>query len=348
MTPDEALACLEGAAGRVLLIGDSDTGKSTFARELLCRCLTLGRRPALLDADVGQSEVGPPGTLGLALPRSPDELGSALRPRLLYFVGGTSPVGLMLECVAGVARLAREAEALGADPIVVDTTGLVRGPLGFALKVHKADALRPSRIVAFRRGRELDTTLRALDPERTLVVAPGPAVRLKSPQLRALRRQQRWAAYLEHAQSINLPLRRLAFRGSRMGQGRVVTREGLRKLLDGLDARLIYAENQGDTLWGIAESPISREEARELSLRAGTRGCVVTLRESYAGLLVGLLDASGLALAAGLWEGIDTLGLRARILAPRHDPALVRGLALGTVRLRRDGTELGSLRRGEV
>ena len=44
----------------VLVIGATDTGKSTFCRYLADYALAAGRKVACVDADIGQSGIGPP------------------------------------------------------------------------------------------------------------------------------------------------------------------------------------------------------------------------------------------------------------------------------------------------
>jgi polynucleotide 5'-hydroxyl-kinase GRC3/NOL9 len=59
---------LREARGTLMVIGATDTGKSTFAQYLYRRlCADPGRRVAYLDGDPGQSRLGPPTTMTLAL-----------------------------------------------------------------------------------------------------------------------------------------------------------------------------------------------------------------------------------------------------------------------------------------
>ena len=57
-----------------MLIGAPDTGKSTLAREILRQSIAKGKAAALVDADVAQSTVGPPGCVGLKWIRTSDDL----------------------------------------------------------------------------------------------------------------------------------------------------------------------------------------------------------------------------------------------------------------------------------
>jgi polynucleotide 5'-hydroxyl-kinase GRC3/NOL9 len=141
----------------VLLIGGMDTGKSTLSRDLLGAALAAGRPAAYLDADVGQKTVGPPATISLKVVRSSEDLEPEplARPDALYFVGSTSAQGHLLPVVGGVAALHEQAKQLGADFVIIDSSGLVSGISGQTLKYHKVEALRPDLVVGLQRGEEL-------------------------------------------------------------------------------------------------------------------------------------------------------------------------------------------------
>ena len=145
----------------VLLVGGLDAGKTTLARAMIAKALEAGRTAALLDGDVGQKAVGPPGIVSLKHVRTaenlePDRLEI---PDAIAFVGSTSPQGHLLPLVTGLARLHARARSEGADLVVVDTSGLVSGVYGQLVKYHKVEMLEPDLVVGLRRGEELAPVL---------------------------------------------------------------------------------------------------------------------------------------------------------------------------------------------
>jgi polynucleotide 5'-hydroxyl-kinase GRC3/NOL9 len=106
----------------VLVIGGSAVGKSSFCRYLTQSLLARQAEVAFVDADVGQSNLGPPTAVTLGYPTSPVDF-STVPAAAYYFVGSTGPIGRFLPLVIGTANLAREAR--GAF-VIIDTTGLVR------------------------------------------------------------------------------------------------------------------------------------------------------------------------------------------------------------------------------
>jgi len=53
--------------GVVVLLGASDSGKTTLCRILGEHWRAAGRAVGLVDGDIGQSSIGPPATVGLAI-----------------------------------------------------------------------------------------------------------------------------------------------------------------------------------------------------------------------------------------------------------------------------------------
>lgn len=215
MPPQWTQLSEENLRGTILVIGASDTGKSTLARYLYQALCRDGCRAAYLDTDVGQSTLGLPTTLNLGLA---SEAGDDSFPpegvRTSFFVGATTPQGHMLPTVIGTYRLQQRALALGAEAVVVDTTGLVdRAQGGKALKQWKIELLWPSMVVGLQRGRELEPILWPLRRERRVrcVELPvSPHVLERSRETRIARRRERLAGYLSAAQARLLVLRQTA------------------------------------------------------------------------------------------------------------------------------------------
>lgn len=143
----------EDKAIRVLVCGASGTGKSTLTRYLVNHLLLHKTRVVLIDTDVGQPEMNPPGLLA-AHAVSDFRLGaptSSIRsvPISARFLGETTP----REEPDLYSRLAKEVieEAIAfADTndyaTVINSDGWVNG-VGAELLHHVAEASRPTHIV---------------------------------------------------------------------------------------------------------------------------------------------------------------------------------------------------------
>ena len=186
--------------GTVMIMGAPDTGKSTFAHFLVYKSMQQGLRTSFIDGDMGQSIVGPPTTLGMALLTKPPIDMGQVRCDCLYFIGATSPAGHLLATAVGVKRLVEKAKDEGASMVVVDTTGLVAGEMGFELKFYKIDVLCPQHIIAFQKATEIEHILRGFKGRKDIkihLLSPTKWVRSRSPEVRRAYREKRFREYFQ-------------------------------------------------------------------------------------------------------------------------------------------------------
>ena len=186
--------------GVTVLLGGLDSGKTTFARRIASAGIEAGLVVGMLDADVGQSTIGPPTTVGLRLCRSPSDLEPAALTKAdeLSFVGSTSPQGHLLPLVAGTRVLLDRARSQGADLVIIDTTGLVSGVYGQVLKYNKLSVVQPDLIVGLARGEELEPLLgvaRRFFAAEVAALRVHPDVVPTSVEQRAMNREESLRAY---------------------------------------------------------------------------------------------------------------------------------------------------------
>lgn len=202
-------------AAIVMVIGESDTGKTTLVTALANAAHARGRTVGIVDADLGQSEIGPPTTIGVGRVRAPlRRLGDA-EVLALEFVGATSPARNVLGAVVGIRRALDRARAARLDRIVVDTSGLVAGSLGRVLKQAKIDVLDPDLVVCLERGVECQAIVApylAGGRPRVLRMRVAPAVRVRTAEERRRHREERLRAHLASARPVALDLGRILVR----------------------------------------------------------------------------------------------------------------------------------------
>ncbi len=182
--------------GVVMLVGASDTGKTTFARRLLEAGIAAGKTMAFVDADTDQSTVGPPACAGMRIVETPRDLDDLETPDELQFVGSTVADEVILEQVAATARLVEIARAR-ADLVVLDTAGTISGVIGQTLKYHTAELCRPEVVVGLQRGAELEPLvgmLRRFFTAEVETTEVDPGLRPVSPEDRRVYRAKGFAA----------------------------------------------------------------------------------------------------------------------------------------------------------
>ncbi|MFN2389988.1 MAG: Clp1/GlmU family protein [Actinomycetota bacterium] len=199
ITTEEAYERLLGEPGVVFLLGGIDSGKTTFALELARRAVDAGIGVALVDADIAQSTIGPPTTVGLKLFRGPDPVAPApAGADALGFVGSLSPKGHLLGLVVNTGKLVSRARKEEVPLILVDTGGLVSGIYAQGLKYYKMDLVQPDYIAAFERGGELEPLVgvaQRFTSAEVLQVEVPRGVMPRTIEERVTLREERFAAY---------------------------------------------------------------------------------------------------------------------------------------------------------
>lgn len=281
----EATARLKAQAGLTLVLGATDTGKSSFCAFLLGRLCREGGAAGFVDADLGQSTLGPPMAVGAKSCASPEDVGRDLWPPILQFVGSPTPDGHLAESLVALAKVVERVRCAGPRRIVVDTTGLVEGDSGRRLKALKVQLLRPEWIVALQRADELEPLLSCFERQgrRILRLQSPPEARPRSREQRRRRRLAAYAEYFAHANPSDIAVADVA----------------------------------------IHNCPANLAEAFGPASRSMTTGPVCP-GDSPIGLLAGLNGADGETLAVGRVTGVDWAGGRLTLLAPRIEAASVR------------------------
>jgi len=201
-------AILEPQNRIIMVVGASDTGKTTLVEDILTLLARTFKKVAVVDGDIGQSHLGPPTTIGWGLIQNKFESWEKIPLRDFYFAGATSPLGNLLPTVVG-AKLILEIARNHAEKVVMDTTGMVKEGVGKALKISKIDLVRPQLILALQREDELEHILvffRGMRLPRIHRIPVPFAIIQKTYSDRSLYRERRFRDYFKRAKRISLSL----------------------------------------------------------------------------------------------------------------------------------------------
>lgn len=179
--------------GTIMLLGATDSGKTTFARYLVDALAKKLLTTALIDSDIGQSGIGLPGTITMKVFRDAGDLGD-FRFERMTFLGFTNPskvIPLMVAMTRRMTDIGRRRAGIA----VVDTTGLISGELGKALKIAKIGAIRPRHVVAIQRGDELEHILSLIRDTKIHRLRASAAAKKRSPSTRRAYRKRKLQEY---------------------------------------------------------------------------------------------------------------------------------------------------------
>ncbi|MEJ2374852.1 MAG: Clp1/GlmU family protein [Pseudolabrys sp.] len=299
----------------ILVIGVAAVGKSSFCSYLSEALLARSAEVAFVDADIGQSNLGPPATVTLGYPVLPVYL-STVPPAAYYFVGSTGPMGRFLPLVIGTASLAREART---QFVIIDTTGLVHES-GRVLKNYKIEAVRPDAIVMLERRNEL-APIRVANRHLPIIkINSSHKAHRKEDYEKIEARRQSYAQHFSGSTALRFPLDSLNFQRTLLLTGKPIQVDGA-----------IHAEQTPDGILAVGTPS------------APPPGSKVLPPGFERSLLYGIAGANGRCLGLGIIEQIDFAGRTIALNTPvEHDK--VRIVQFGDVYVTPEGGELGQIK----
>jgi polynucleotide 5'-hydroxyl-kinase GRC3/NOL9 len=146
-----ALIAVNKKSFTVMLVGDTDTGKSTLAIYLANMAIRRGLVPSVIDGDIGQGDLAPPTAIGAAVLSKQlvdlrdIDVDNNNNTNLFEFIGSISPAGF--EClVAKKLRSMLDKTSPLADICIVNTDGYVRDG-GVQYKKMIAEEIQPDLVI---------------------------------------------------------------------------------------------------------------------------------------------------------------------------------------------------------
>lgn len=139
-----------------LILGDTDSGKSTLSVYLTNLLLRSVRKVTIIDADVGQNDLAPPGFIGLG--HTSDQILDLrdIKADLFHYYGSITPSTNprhINELISKIYNKARFSEAL-----IVNTDGYVRGD-GINIKKELIERLQPQTVLYLGSNKDLENFL---------------------------------------------------------------------------------------------------------------------------------------------------------------------------------------------
>ena len=341
--------------GTVLVLGATDTGKSICTLLFAKFWVKHGRKVGIVDVDMGQSDLGPPTTIGMVLINKPIKNLAEVSADTLYFVGSTSPLNYFLPTICGTKKLVDEGKKKGAEIIIVDTTGLVKGNPGRTLKENMIDIISPSHIIALQREDELEHILKNINLTDGIVIhrlSPCTEVKRKTYFQRREAREKKFREYFRQSSSMKINLSNLNIKGTYYCSGVALDEEDISFLEKTLMAEIIYAEKMSEGIFIITKE----ESFKRLSgffhtkKRFNVEKLIITEEAKFKNLLVSLDDRQGFVVSLGIIQECDFKRKIFTVFAPLEEKDLskVFSLKFGAIQLGLDGKELGKVYPGEI
>ena len=324
----------------VMVMGAVDSGKTSFCTFLANEALRRKWKTAIVDADLGQSDIGPPSTIGFSRINSYVRDLFEIEAESAYFVGVTSPTGAVKRVLEGLTILKNKALEVGTDFLIINTDGWVEGEDATEYKIRLVDHVGPDVVVGIQYEDELAPILNALKKTMTVAVESPLVVHRRNREKRKVLRELSYTKYLKGAKVQSFPLNWIMVEGGVFGAGRVPTLERMRMIRDWLGRYPVYCEETSTMVFVVLRKGqwVDEEQIGRVEERLGKRLKVIGEGEEE-GLLVALHDEQGEFLGIGVLSGVDYKRKVIKVYTPiSEDVAIIR---FGQIKLDKKGKETG-------
>jgi polynucleotide 5'-hydroxyl-kinase GRC3/NOL9 len=318
----------------VMVLGTVDSGKTSFCTYLVNRLIKEKRKVAILDGDLGQSDVGPPCTVAYAIVTKPTTDLFNLATRNAFFVGVTSPNTSTAKVVEGLIKLKEEILGSDQDFVVIDTDGWTEGEEAVNYKIQLVKELKPNVVFCIQQKNELETVIDAIKDFKTITVDSPPTIKQRTREKRRSLRELGYIKYLRNAKVQSIPSSWLKIEENELFDlgatwGNV---KRTRMIYEFLGMKPLHmAESKDKISIIIGKSRWIEEENLKKIEDFSKKKIVVIHKGEEEGLLMALYDAEKKFLGIGILQGVDYKRQILKILTPVSKEISI--VAFGKVKL---------------
>ncbi|MEM4703802.1 MAG: Clp1/GlmU family protein [Candidatus Bathyarchaeia archaeon] len=324
-----------------IVLGSVDSGKSSFCTYLVNRLLGLKKKVAVLDGDIGQSDIGPPCAVSYAfVPKAVTDLFN-LQAKNAMFIGTTSPSRNSEKVIDGLAMLKKEILTNNPDFIIMNTDGWIEGEDAVRYKIRLVEKTNPDVVFFIQQKDELTFLANALEKFRKITVESPPVISQRSREKRKNLRELGYVKYLRNAKVQSSPLGWLKIENDEtFGLGKTYTNmKEANRLYALLGMKPLHVIDQAGKVSIIVGRKRWVDVEKLKKIEEAFKKKVVLIRKGEEeGLIMGLYDAQRKFLGIGILQEVEYLKKTIKILTPVSKGIAIA--ALGKVKLDRNMKEI--------
>jgi polynucleotide 5'-hydroxyl-kinase GRC3/NOL9 len=324
----------------VIVIGGVDSGKTSFCTFLVNEAVKEKLSTSVIDADLGQSDVGPPSTVGFNFVTEPVKDLFEIDAKDAVFVGSTSPSRAINKVIEGLTCLKDSVLDAGADFLVINTDGWVEGEEAAAYKVKLAETVGSSAVVGMQRENELKPIFDLLHDVKVFIIDSPQLIQPRNREKRKLLRELSYKKYMKGAKIQSFSFSWVKVEGSILGSGGPLPHKRLETLSNLLGARPVYSEETVDVLFVVLKKSKAATEKHVKDAEEYFGKRVKVIREGdEMGLLVGLKDEEDRFLGIGILHEVDYKRKTMKVYTPVSQKPYT--LCFGQIKLNKHFREIG-------
>jgi polynucleotide 5'-hydroxyl-kinase GRC3/NOL9 len=327
-----------------MVLGATDCGKTSFCTFVTNELVNKKNKVAIIDGDLGQSDIGPPSTVAYNIVTKPLTDLFTLKAKNAVFVGATSPGLISEKVIDGLVLLKDEALTYDPDYVIIDTDGWTNGECAVEYKVKLAEKLCPEIIFYIQQRDELVPLLDALKGMKLIQIEFPSALKARDKENRRSLRELGYQKYLRNTKVQSLPLNWVKINDNSLfglGRGREDLRRA-RKVYELLGTKPLHYAEMNDRIiivigrkrWIASENLKKIEEFTKKEIEIIRTG-------EEEGLITALYGPKGRFLGIGVLQEIDYVRKALKVLTSVTEE--ISSAAIGKVRLDKNMKEIPSL-----
>jgi len=238
---------------KIMVIGGVDTGKSSISILLSNTAINHGFKPAVIDLDVGQADIGPPCFISMAYPSEQVIWMRELKPVIMKFIGDIKPQYVYDAIIHNAMELIDKSIEDGRNPIIIDTDGWIGDEYALNYKYKLIYELKPDALIII--GEENYTYYRVFEKMNIAVYRTRIPVyrRVRNRDERRVLRRDKYSEYLVNTSERRISLDEVVVMNNPLLQGQPITLQGdIRSIIQ-------YASRINDTLYIVPARQLNSE-----------------------------------------------------------------------------------------
>ncbi len=298
-----------------VVLGGIDSGKTSFCTYLLNKLLESGQKVAVLDGDLGQSDIGPPCTVAYAIAIQPTAELYALKAEGIFFVGVTSPSEALNRTIEGLVQMKSEILERPTDFVVVNTDGWVEGEEAVRYKTRLVEELKPDLIFYLQLRNELELLLGALEDFRTIKAESPANVTQRDREKRKNLRDMSYSKYLANSKAKTWFLDQFTIEEDILGLNQRRWSALAKRAVDALETKPLHAAELSDLIMIVLDKNGSVRQTAIERVEEITKKKVRMIRKGEeSGILLGLCDQKKRFLGIGVLRDVDYSRRKLKVL----------------------------------
>ncbi len=328
-------------SNKVLVLGTSDIGKTTFCTYLANSALANTFEVNLIDGDLGQSDIGPPTTISSSTLTKPVADLFNVEPLRIFFTGITTPSWAPEKVLKGFAFINLNCDDNRSSFTIINTDGWIAGEDAIHYKMNLISKICPETIVAIQDSEELEKILQIVEKQgfRVIRLKRPNHIQKRDKNERKHLREQGYHKFLKGIVTRSIPLSWVHLDNTPLSLGVTPTIRRLKELEHIFNCQILYCEESSDVLFIVFGREIPDDEISAKVNNVLNKRIFSVFKGEEKGLLVGISAENGVFLGIGVIQEIDYSNQVIKIHTPVEGK--IGHIHFGQVILNKYGKELG-------